>query len=176
MGRYIESDPIGIFDDLNTYAYVGSDPLSWVDHFGLGKVGQGIKWTRKAWNHVMKRHVDRTEYPAKSKFCDPCQIKKNAEKTVSRPDQVLPQAGGRARHERMFSRDIGTQGQQGQAVVVDKYKRVITTFPIDKLSVPGATLGVAIFGNNLLGEACDFFNPLSDVQDVLDLMQEEQQY
>jgi len=34
-GRYITSDPLGIEPSLNTYAYVDSNPLYWVDQFGL---------------------------------------------------------------------------------------------------------------------------------------------
>lgn len=33
----MQSDPIGIQDSLNTYAYVDSNPLSDIDPFGLGK-------------------------------------------------------------------------------------------------------------------------------------------
>jgi len=39
IGRYIESDPIGVSGGLNTYAYVDGSPLDHVDILGL------VKWT-----------------------------------------------------------------------------------------------------------------------------------
>lgn len=35
IGRFLEPDPIGFGDGLNTYAYVGNDPLNMIDPLGL---------------------------------------------------------------------------------------------------------------------------------------------
>ena len=34
-GRYLTADPIGLAGGLNSYAYVGNDPLRWIDSNGL---------------------------------------------------------------------------------------------------------------------------------------------
>jgi RHS repeat-associated protein len=53
LGRYVQSDPVGLRAGLNTYAYVRSNPLIGADFFGLAGEGFSTRygnWCGKDWS------------------------------------------------------------------------------------------------------------------------------
>jgi len=58
IGRYITSDPIGLDGGINTYGYVGANPLSYEDFFGLKITGEWAKSPSLEYGDVITRGVE----------------------------------------------------------------------------------------------------------------------
>ena len=44
IGRYIQSDPIGLAGGVNTFGYVLGNPIAWIDFYGLNSSDVTFKW------------------------------------------------------------------------------------------------------------------------------------
>ena len=52
LGRYIQSDPIGLLGGMNTYTYVGNNPVNYIDPLGLSSSGCDVNgcWVQEQQN------------------------------------------------------------------------------------------------------------------------------
>ena len=62
IGRFLQTDPLGYYDNVNLYSCVNNNSLNWVDPFGL--CGQGIKdWFKERWkktaDFISKKGTDK---------------------------------------------------------------------------------------------------------------------
>ena len=153
-------DPIGFSSgDSNFYRYVGNSPAYWTDPSGLGKLGAIKKALKEA--HDMIGGGIGGKGRGKGKFGSPerrCN-KKGYRLDPGHPDKPKgdPEAGPHINYWDWTNGKKKNGGGKHGAISIDH-----------NIIIPSATLGYDICGDDY-GEICNIFNPLSDVQDVIDL-------
>lgn len=146
-----------LLQGANLYAYVGNNPVNYLDPSGQGKVGFCIKTVKKIWKKVSRDAAKNALRKGKSDvLVEGAGASKKARKLAkeewgSKTTRHDPHQPGQMSH---YQHKNGGKGH---------------IFYRDTLA--GFT-GVGIFGDNFFGNAIDFFNPVSDVKDVLDLLDE----
>jgi RHS repeat-associated protein len=82
-GRYLQSDPIGLLGGINTYAYVGANPVNVIDRLGLYGWADFQSDLDTAWSW--------TEQKANDAWNSPCVVKVRitAEELYNKAEQLL---------------------------------------------------------------------------------------
>ena len=80
-GRYISADPIGLLGGINLYAYVGGNPVNWIDPWGLKCVGPSgshyVGWSHKANKNVHSTFTFKISCESGKKLCGTPTINKD---------------------------------------------------------------------------------------------------
>ena len=149
----------------NLYSYVGNNPLAYTDPSGRGKLSVFFRVATKVlpdgriFKKITNKRLSRDE--ARRLFRKDKQdvfgSRKGAKNVAGRDPIEDPIHGRGAGDNNPHFHDADRSGPHsfysGAGVIV-----------------PGASLGADLFGDNVVGQAVDFLNPLGDVQDVVDLV------
>jgi RHS repeat-associated protein len=168
------SDP----QSWNLYVYAGNNPLRFVDDTGEGRIGFAIKTVKGIWKAATSKQAQQAYGRGKDVKVTGRGASGAAESLAKKAKgKDTPEGGKIVRHDgHKPGQDPHYQTQPGDGSHV-RYDSSASV-------VPGAGLGAAAgdavedaTGSEFAGDATQFvidlFNPLSDVQDVIDLVTPE---
>jgi RHS repeat-associated protein len=157
IGRFTTIDPVYTWREnlvnpqlWNRYAYARNNPLRYVDPDGrASKKAEAVQLLWNRMKHVVQRHIKKDQEENASKFItnNPQDVKKLAERAVRGADESSVQEDGRRVYQKMFNKEIGTEGEQGIRVVTEPVaknkEKVITAHPIRDFLI-GLIPGMAV--------------------------------
>jgi RHS repeat-associated protein len=152
----------------NLYSYVGNSPLNFVDDDGRGKLGVFYKTILKPimidGRRVMFRKTTKHRYSRD----EARRLLRKEGRPVYAPGRKSARnsAGRGARDDPAHPNGVGETGAHFNLKNGGHAYYGPTTI------LPGAALGVGLFGDNIFGKAVDLINPISDYQDFINLVSE----
>ncbi|MCB1850400.1 MAG: RHS repeat-associated core domain-containing protein, partial [Gammaproteobacteria bacterium] len=160
VGRFISEDPAGFIDGLNLYAYVGGNPVNYVDPTGFGKISMFIRAVKGGWEKV-------TTNQARRRLADQGDVKVAGPGASGKAKQLAREQFGK----KTVRHDAHQQGQTKHYQHKNGGRGHVFYGTSSRIVIPGAAIGSSVFGEDSWGAAMvNFINPLSDVQDVSDLI------
>jgi hypothetical protein len=158
----------------NKYTYVGNNPLNFVDDTGEGKIGFVVKTVKGVWRAVTSKQAQSAYKAGKDVKVTGKGASRAAESLAKKAKgKNTPEGGEIVRHDgHKPGQDPHYQTQPGDGSHV--------RYDSSSIVIPGAGIGAAVgdavedaTGSQIVGDATqfliDWFNPLSDAEDVIDL-------
>ena len=163
-GRWLSKDPIGLNGGLNQYAFCDGDAVNYVDPDGCGKAGIVIrigKWGIKVVKYVSNDVVRR--------------LYRKEGKDISSSKQML----------KKMSKRKGYKKPKVEVHCDDRGSGFEHYHPPGRKTINGAKGGhgfilkkftaVGLLGDYWYAKVLDFFNPVSDVVDIIDFFEDEEE-